>query len=123
MRNFVVRTVINALALWVVSAIFPNLIYFQQGGALDYLLAGLVLGLVNAVLRPILLIFTLPINVLTLGLFTLVINAIVLQLVAAWTRLETGGFLEAIIASLLLSLTSTVISSILGEERNKRVRA
>jgi putative membrane protein len=123
MRNFVVRTVINALALWVVSAIFPNLIYFQQGGALDYLLAGLVLGLVNAVLRPILLVLTLPINVLTLGLFTLVINAIVLQLVAAWTRLETGGFFEAIIASLLLSLASTVISSILGEDRNKRVRA
>jgi putative membrane protein len=123
MRNFVVRIVINALALWLVSAIFPSLIYFQQGGALDYLLAGLVLGLVNAVLRPILLILTLPINILTLGLFTLIINAIVLQLVAAWTRLETGGFLEAIIASLLLSLASTIISSILGEDRNKRVRA
>jgi putative membrane protein len=120
MRSFVMRVVINTLALWLVSAIFPSLIYFQQGGAADYLIAGLVLGLVNAVLRPILIVLTLPINVLTLGLFTLVINAIVLQLVALWTKLETGGFLEAVIASLLLSLASTIISSILGEDKRRR---
>ena len=120
MQSFVMRVVINTLALWLVSALFPSLIYFQQGGAADYLIAGLVLGLVNAVLRPILVVLTLPINILTLGLFTLVINAIVLQLVAAWTRLETGGFLEAIIASLVLSLASTIISSILGGDRQKR---
>lgn len=120
MQSFVIRIVVNTLALWVVSAIFPSLIYFQAGGAADYLIAGLVLGLVNAVLRPILLLLTLPINIITLGLFTLVINAIVLQLVAAWTRLETGGFLEAIIASLLLSLASTLISSILGGDKQQR---
>jgi putative membrane protein len=120
MQSFVMRVVINTLALWLVSALFPSLIYFQQGGAADYLIAGLVLGLVNAVLRPILVVLTLPINILTLGLFTLVINAIVLQLVAAWTRLETGGFLEAIIASLVLGLASTIISSILGGDRAKR---
>ena len=120
MQSFVIRIVVNTLALWVVSAIFPSLIYFQTGGAADYLIAGLVLGLVNAVLRPLLLLLTLPINILTLGLFTLVINAIVLQLVAAWTRLETGGFLEALIASLLLSLASTVISSILGGDKQRR---
>jgi putative membrane protein len=119
-RNFVMRVVVNTLALWLVSAIFPSLIYFQQGGAADYLIAGLVLGLVNAILRPILIVLTLPINILTLGLFTLVINAVVLQLVAAWTRLETGGFLEAVIASLLLSLASTIISSILGEDKRRR---
>jgi putative membrane protein len=120
MRSFVMRVVINTLALWLVSAVFPSLIYFQQGGAADYLIAGLVLGLVNAVLRPILVVLTLPINVLTLGLFTLIINAIVLQLVAAWTRLETGGFLEAVIASIVLGITSTIISSILGGDREKR---
>jgi putative membrane protein len=120
MQSFVMRVVINTLALWLVSAVFPSLIYFQQGGAADYLIAGLVLGLVNAILRPILIVLTLPINVLTLGLFTLVINAIVLQLVAAWTRLETGGFFEAVIASLLLSLASTIISSILGEDKRRR---
>ena len=120
MQSFVMRVVINTLALWLVSALFPSLIYFQQGGAADYLIAGLVLGLVNAVLRPILVVLTLPINILTLGLFTLIINAIVLQLVAAWTRLETGGFLEAIIASLVLGLASTLISSIIGGDREKR---
>lgn len=120
MQSFVIRIVVNTLALWLVSAIFPRLIYFQAGGAADYLIAGLVLGLVNAVLRPILLLLTLPINILTLGLFTLVINAIVLQLVAAWTRLETGGFLEALIASLVLSLASTLIASILGGDQQRR---
>ena len=120
MQSFVIRVVVNTLALWLVSTIFPGLIYFQAGGAADYLIAGLVLGLVNAVLRPILLVLTLPINIVTLGLFTLVINAIVLQLVAAWTRLETGGFLEALIASVLLSLASTIISSILGGDQQRR---
>jgi putative membrane protein len=117
MPGFVIRVVVNALALWLVSYVFPGLIYFQRAEIGDYLVAGLVLGLANAILRPILLLLTLPINFLTLGLFTLVVNAIVLQLVAAWTRLETTGFLQAIVASLLLSFVSTVLSSILGGER------
>jgi putative membrane protein len=120
MQSFVIRVIVNSLALWLVSALFPSLLYFQQGGAGDFLLAGLTLGLVNAVVRPILIVLTLPINLLTLGLFTLVINAIVLQIVAALTRLETGGFFQAILASILLSIASTVISSVLGGERKAR---
>jgi putative membrane protein len=123
MQHFVIRVIVNALALWLVSTLFPSLLYFQAGGAGDFLLAGLTLGLVNAVVRPILLILTLPINIVTLGLFTLVVNAIVLQIVAALTRLETGGFFAAILASILLSIASTIISSVLGGERRDRNRA
>ena len=113
-QNFLWRVLVNALALWLVSALFPSLLYFQQGGAFDFLVAGLLLGLANAVLRPILLLFTLPLNIMTLGLFTLVVNAIVLLVVAALTRLETGGFLAAILASILLSLASYAVNAVLG---------
>lgn len=117
MSRFLWRTVVNALALYLVSAVFPNLIFFRNGGVGDYLIAGAVLGLANAVLRPLLLFFTLPLNILTFGLFTFVINALVLQLVAAYTQLETGGFFPALLASVLLSLASGLIGSVLGEEK------
>jgi putative membrane protein len=117
MRNFVMRVIINSLALWLVSAVFPNLIWFQTSGAGDYLIAGLVLGLANAVIRPILLLLTLPATILTLGLFTFVINAVILLVVAATTRLETGGFFAALLASLLLSVASSIISTVLGGEK------
>lgn len=116
-RNFVMRVVINTFALWVVSAIFPSLIWFERGGAASYLIAGLALGGANAVLMPILQLFALPLTVLTFGLFALVVNGIVLSIVAALTNLETGGILEAVIASVLLSITSSVVSKVLGEQK------
>ncbi len=119
MTRFLWRTIINALALYVVSAIFPNLIFFSSGGAGDYLIAGAVLGLANAVLRPVLLLLTLPFNILTFGLFSFVVNAVVLLLVANYTKLETGGFFAALLASVLLSLASGLISGVLGEEKKK----
>ena len=112
MSTFLWQVLINAGALWLVSALFPNLIYFEAGGAGNYLIAGAVLGLANAILRPALLFFTLPLNLLTLGLFTLVVNAVVLSVVAALTGLETGGFLQAILASLLLSVASGLVGSV-----------
>ncbi len=122
MTRFLWRTLINALALYVVSAIFPKLIFFSSGGVGDYLIAGAVLGLANAILRPVLLLLTLPFNILTFGLFSFVVNAVVLLLVANYTKLETGGFFAALLASVLLSLASGVISSVLGEEKkNPRV--
>lgn len=111
------RVLVNALALWLVSALFPSLLFFQGGGALDFLIAGAVLGLVNAFLRPVLLVLTLPLNLLTLGLFTFVVNAIVLLVVAALTRLETGGFLAAVVAAILLSLASWAIERALPARR------
>jgi putative membrane protein len=117
MTRFLWRTVINALALFVVSAIFPSLIFFSSGNAGDYLIAGAVLGLANAVLRPILIFLTLPLTIISFGLFTFVVNAVVLLLVANYTKLETGGFFAALLASVLLSLASSIISSVLGDEK------
>ena len=118
--NFLWRVVINAIALWIVSLIFPSLIFFQNAGITDYLIAGLVLGLANAILRPILLFFTLPLNFLTLGLFTFVVNAVVLLIVANLTALETGGFFAALIGSVLLSFASGIITNVLGDGKRNR---
>jgi putative membrane protein len=123
MTRFLWRAVVNALALYVVSAIFPSLIFFSSGNAGDYLVAGAVLGLANAVLRPMLMFFALPFNILTFGLFSFVVNAVVLLLVANYTKLETGGFFAALFASVLLSLASSLISSVLGEEKKTSQRS
>lgn len=118
--NFLWRVLVNAIALWVVSAIFPTLIFFRNANVGDYLIAGLVLGLANAILRPVLLFFTLPLNFLTLGLFTFVVNAVVLLIVANLTALETGGFFAALLGSILLSIVSSILSNILGDGKRDR---
>ncbi len=119
MKNFVMRVLVNTLALWIVSAIFPSLIWFERGGAASYLIAGMVLGAANAVLQPILQLLALPVTVITFGLFAFVVNGVVLSLVAAFTNLETGGFLAAMLASVLLSIASSMVRHILGEKTQK----
>ncbi|WP_135257376.1 phage holin family protein [Thermus caldilimi] len=110
MRNLLVRLLLNTLALWLVSLVYPGISFTREAGLLDYLVAGAVWGLANALLRPILLFLTLPLNLITLGLFTLVVNGIVLYLVAQVTALQVSGFLEALIGALLLSLVSLLLS-------------
>lgn len=98
--------VLNTLALWILTLVHSG-VYFQEGsGLLDYLVAGAILGLANALLRPLLLLLTLPLNLLTLGLFTLVVNGVVLFLVAEATALEVKGFSAALVGAILLSLIS-----------------
>jgi putative membrane protein len=80
------------------------------------LFAALVLGILNALFRPILLIITLPINILTLGLFTFIINAVLLEMVSGVVPgFEVHGFLAAVFGSLLISLVSWALSSFVNE--------
>jgi len=88
MQRFLIRWALNSVALWVVSRIYPGVSFRPDAGLEGILLAGLVLGLANALIRPLLLFFTFPLNLLTLGLFTFVVNALILYLVAALTPLE-----------------------------------
>ena len=81
MRNFIIKLLLNALALWLTTRLYGG-VYFERGGVWDVLFAALALGLVNALIRPVLLLLSLPVTVLTLGLFTLVVNGVVLSLVA-----------------------------------------
>jgi putative membrane protein len=106
--SLIIRWIINAVALMLVSYLFQSIEVSSFAAAL---VAALVLGLVNAVIRPILILITLPINVLTLGLFTLVINALLFWFVASFLEgFEVAGFWSAFWGALTYSIISFVIS-------------
>jgi putative membrane protein len=104
MGGFLVHTVILAIAIWVTAQIVSG-ITIDSWAALA--IAALVLGVVNAIVRPILVILTLPITVLTLGLFYLVINGVAFGLAAAFVPgFQVGSWTAAILGALLTSVIS-----------------
>jgi putative membrane protein len=114
MIGFVLRAVIAALGLWVASR-------FVAGLSIDtpttLLLAGLLLGIVNAIVRPIAILLTLPMTIVTLGLFLLVINAAMLGLVALiLPGVRIDGFWAALLAAIIVSLVSWVGSWFVGSK-------
>jgi putative membrane protein len=110
--GFLVRTVVTALAIWIASAIVPGL---RVEGTLTLLVAAVLLGVVNAVVRPIAIVLTLPLTLLSLGLFLVVVNAGMLALVAAMLDAMTlAGFWSAVFASLVVSAVSTTASWYVG---------
>lgn len=117
MRNFLIRLVLNTLALFVLVQIYGGVKFEPNSGVTEYLLAGLILGLVNALVRPVLLVLTLPINVLTLGLFTLVVNGLVLSIVASTTALNVSGFGGAVVGALLLTVISYLLNALFNDRR------
>jgi putative membrane protein len=114
MTMFILRAAIAAVGLWIATKIFAGL---QFDSPWILLLAALLLGIVNAIVRPIAVILTLPLTLLTLGLFLLVINAGMLALVA-WLLegFRISSFWTAFGASIVVSLTSWAASSFLGEQ-------
>jgi putative membrane protein len=112
MPGFLVRLLINAAGLWLAQAIVPGIVIDD---AVTLFLAALLLGLVNAVVRPILVILTLPLTVLTLGIFLLVINGLMLALVAALlSGMHVAGLGSAILGWIIVTLTSWVASWTIG---------
>jgi putative membrane protein len=110
--GFAIRLAITALGLWLAQQVVPG-IHIDGTGTL--VAAALLLGIVNAVVRPLALLFTLPITVLTLGLFLLVVNAAMFGLVAALLDdFHVTGFGAALLGSLVVSLTSWVASWYVG---------
>ncbi len=104
MEIFVVQVIVVGLLLYVVARVVPGI---EVDGVGHALLAGLVLGIVNALVRPLLVFLSLPITVLTLGLFLLVINALLLKLTAALAPgLRLKSFGAALLGALLLSVLS-----------------
>jgi putative membrane protein len=112
MTGFFLRLLISALGMWLASAIVPG-VYVAGVGTL--LIAALLLGVVNAIVRPMLVILTLPITIMTLGLFLFVVNAAMLGLVA-WLLpgFTITGFWSALGASVVVSLVGWVASSFIG---------
>lgn len=112
MMGFVVRMLITALGLWLASEIVPG---FAFTGVGTLLAAALLLGVVNAVIRPVLLLLTLPITVLTLGVFILVINGAMVALVAKLLKgFMVEGFGAAFLGALIVTITSWLASSFIG---------
>jgi len=110
--GFVIRVLITAAGLWVASAIVPGIV-IEKGT--DMVLAAVVLGVVNAVVRPIAVVLTFPITLLTLGLFLWVINAAMLALTAALLdSFHIAGFGSALVGSLVVGLTGWVGNSFVG---------
>ncbi len=110
--GFLIRFVLNAVALWVATTIYPGAVRITDAGTL--LLAALTLGLVNAFLRPVVLVLTLPLNVLTLGLFTLVVNTFMLYIVVWLLRIPHGSFLSLFVLSLLITVVSVLVGRLVA---------
>jgi putative membrane protein len=112
MTGFLIRLAIGMFGLWVAQAIVPGM---HIEGTFTLALAALLLGLVNAVVRPLLLILTLPVTLLTLGLFLLVVNAAMLGLVAAMLDDFTiSGFWSAIFGAIVVSVVTWAASAWIG---------
>ena len=115
MLSLVLKWILNAVAFvvtaYVVNIVLPGSFEIPKGFATP-LIAVLVLGLVNTFIRPIIKIFTFPINFLTLGLFSLVVNAALLMLVGAIVGIKIG-FIAAVLGAILLSVFSGIFTAIL----------
>ena len=113
MRGLVIRWVVSAVALYLTSLVVRG-IEVQGIGSLFF--AAATIGILNAVVRPLILLLTLPLNILTLGLFTLVVNAAMLKLASEVVRgFEVHGFWSALGGWLLLSFFTFLINLVIGE--------
>ena len=113
MRGLLLRWLILTFAIMTAAYLFSGIHISGFGSAL---IAALVLGILNAFFRPILLILTLPINVLSLGLFTFVINAVLLLMTSGVIGgLVVDGFGSALFGSLIISLVSLLLSSFVSD--------
>jgi putative membrane protein len=107
MLSFLKRWLITTVAVWLAASFVPGISYTPPG----LLLAGLLLGLLNAIVRPVMIVLSLPLLVLTLGLFMLVINAVLLWSVGSVLKdFHVDGFAPAFWGSLIISLTSLVLN-------------
>ncbi|MGL5805126.1 MAG: phage holin family protein [Xenococcaceae cyanobacterium] len=110
MFQFLITWLLTAISLIITAKIVPGLIITGFTAAA---IAAIVLGLVNAVIKPILILFTLPLTILTLGLFLLVVNAIALGLVGYLTPgFDVNGFFPAVFGSIVLSFVSGLIDRV-----------
>lgn len=114
MAGILVRTLIIALGLGLANVLVPGVLI---EGAGTLLVAALLLGLVNAIVRPLVVLLTLPLTIVTLGLFLLVINAGMFGLVAAMLEgFRVAGFFSALFGAIVVGLTSTLASWYVGPD-------
>lgn len=116
--RFVLRWIINTLAILAVTKLLPAI---QIDDFWVAVVAALILGVLNTFVRPILIVATLPINILTLGLFTLVLNGLILQILD-WImgpRMTIAGFGWAILGALIISVLTGLINILVGGDKKR----
>lgn len=108
MKGMIIRWVLNAVALFITAGLIQGI---EIDGIFSALVAALVLGIVNAVIRPVIILLTMPINILTLGLLTIFINGLMLKIVSSVVvGFSAQGFWATVVGALLLSIISGILS-------------
>ena len=121
MIRFILRILIGAFGLWLAAFLLPQ--HISYGSTLDLLIAAVILGIANAIVRPILIVLTLPFTIITLGLFLWVINGLMLELVALFLHgFQVHGLIAAMLGSIVVGLTGWVGSWFIGGHGGLAVR-
>ncbi len=120
--RFLLRLVITATALWLAVVLVPGIVW--SGSAIGLLAVALVFGLLNALVRPLLVLLSCPLIVLTLGLFLLVLNAVMLLLTASISNslgleFRVDGFIPALLGGLVVAIASAILSVFVGEAQRR----
>lgn len=123
--SFLIKVLVNAVALWITSRILDGIVFEEGSSTTAYLLTiaavGLIFGVLNAIIRPILFVLSLPVLVLTLGLFTFILNAIMLWLtswVADWFDLGfhvDSFWWDAVLGALIITIVSMILNAVLPD--------
>lgn len=118
MVGLLTRFVVMTVAVLIAGSIIPG---FWVGSLLGAFLAAVILSLLNSFVRPILVLLTLPINLLTLGLFTLVINALLMAATAKFVKeVSVDGFVSAMLGALVISIVATLLNLLVGVKKEKK---
>ena len=105
-----IRWAVLAFSMWIATLVVPGITV--DGGITTYLWVALLFGLINSVFGSIIKVLTFPVSIVTFGLFLFVVNAAMLSLTARWSeKLEVTGFLSALLASLIISVITTLFKS------------
>jgi putative membrane protein len=120
-RKFILRWLVNFLGLWAAAELMTGSINYQDKLSV-LLVAALIFSIVNAIIRPIIILFSLPAIVLTLGLFTLVINAFMLFLVTKiYSNFHLRSFWTAVVATIIIWIVNYLLTDLLEPKREKSV--
>lgn len=126
MKNFLIKVVVNALAIWVATLVVPGITATGPGTdlanqVLTFLVIGLIFGLVNAVVKPVVALLALPLYIVTLGLFSFIVNALMLEL-TSWISQATpltftvdDFFWSAVLGAVVITFVSMVLNLVLPD--------
>ena len=122
MRNFIIRVIISAIAITITASLLPG-ITLANDTIGTVLIIGLVFGIVNAIVKPLLIFLTCPAVIITLGLFILVINGAMLMLTASFVdALQIDGWGTAIVGGIIMSIVTMIFESIMGLDDDKSAK-